>query len=520
MENSKNYKTYRKNHLTVFRQIFGLFFALTIIAGFLVLFDGVSAQNTITVPTAAPSAFRVGERLTYNVSLDKFKNAGYAEIYVVSRGKLADRDAVELSSKIKTNDLVSAAFYFLDQARTTFAASESGLPLYVRKTENGSVLPNETINNYLLAPTVNYDLLTLIYQARNTGGNGTFAMQENEKIYSVNLQSGVSEKIRTDVGEFDTIASTVQSEYLTEKGLTDARINFSTDDQKIPVLFRFKTAKGEFRATLASIQNLDGGAVVTPTPIVIQTPLRPTATPAPIVTPTPYIENQPLLSELPFVLGETLDYQFTSAGQNIGTVRLQAKERKKINGQDSLLIDAVVTNVPSGNRPFALNDGIKANINPDTLAPQQIELKFNGALNTLNQAVRFDQRSGAAFLNGVNKIDVPVGTHSLLSLIYAIRSFNLKPSKDPSNPVNDTRVSVFWDKQPYVFTLRPSTGDILNLRGEKVSAQQISVNTGNPQLDALGLRLWLSNDDKRTPLRLTIGSFQADLIAESKIPPR
>jgi len=96
----------------------------------------------------------------------------------------------------------------------------------------------------------------------------------------------------------------------------------------------------------------------------------------------------------------------------------------------------------------------------------------------------------------------------------------LKPSKDFSNPVNDTRVAVFLGTKAYVFTLRPSNADIINLQGEKVSAQLISITTGNPAIDVLNLRLWLSNDEKRLPLRLAAGSYQADLISEKQISPK
>lgn len=482
----------------------------------------ISAQNPPinAAPPLSTPAFRIGERLTYNISFEKFNNAGYAEIYVVSRGKLADRDAVELRSKLKTNDFVSAAFYLLDESRTTFASAEKGLPLYVRKTENASVLPKETVNNFLLVPTINHDFLTLIYQARNSGGVGNFLLQENDKIYNVNMTQLTSEKIKTDAGEFDTNCVTVQSDFLTEKGLTDFKINFSSDEQKIPVSFRFKTAKGDFRVALASLQIIEGETVETlPPPIQIQPP-RSQPTPKPIPTPAPYVENQPLLKELPFQLGETLDYQISGDNQIIGTVRLEAAERKLFSGQDSLLLTATVTNSIAGNRVFASGDSIKANVNPDSVAPQQLEIKFTGNLSAFNQITRFEQTTGIASLDGVNRVDIPVGTHNILSLIYAIRSYNLKPSKDFANPVNDTRVAVFWDKKPYVFTLRPATADIINLRGEKVSAQMISIKTGNPQLDALSLRLWLGNDEKRLPLRFAIGNFQADLISENIVRPQ
>ena len=503
----------RKSAFLIFASIF------VIALGFFCTFVNlkkVSAQTETEKTVTQISNFRLGERLTYNMSFGQFANAGYAEIYVVSRGKLGDKDAIELRSKLKTNDFVSAAFYLFDESRTTFASTETGLPLYIRKMSNAGILPQETITNFLTAPTVNFDFLTLIYQARNSNGIGSFPLFEDEKNYTMTFQTAGIEKMKTDAGEFETSVSMIQSEYLTENGLKDFKINFSNDEQKLPVQIRFKTAKGEFKAVLASVQMIVEETEVSTTPIPVNTPRN---TPTPIPTATPYLENQPLLTELPFDLGETLEYKISQNGQAVGNFKFQAAERKQFLGQDSLLLTATSTGVETGINIFKVNDGIRANVNPDTIAPQQIEIKFTGTLSSFNQTTQFDQRTGTASLNGTNRMEVPVGTHSLLSLAYAIRSFNLKPSKDPQNPVNDTRVAVFWDTQPYVFTLRPSNGDIINNQGEKVSAQLISITTGNPQLDQFILRVWLSNDEKRTPLRFSVGSYQADLISETVIKP-
>lgn len=475
-----------------------------------------SAQIQTKVQTQLPTQFRIGERLTYNISFANLNNAAYAETHVVSRGKLGEKDAVELHSKIKTNELVSA-FYLIDESRTTFAASDSGLPLYIRKTSNVEVTPKEIVSNYTVNPTAYNDLLTVIYQARNAGGSGSFSFQEDDKTYNaVFLNTGKNEKFKNTAGDFETSVSNVESNFLTENGIKNLSINFTADEARIPVLIRFKTSKGIFRAEIASIQMTEPEVSVEPSPIAAQTP-RPQVTPKPIVTPTPYIENQPLSKELPFALGETLEYQITNSGQLIGLVALQAKERKQYSGQDSLLLTATVTETQPNQQIFKLNDTVRAQVNPESLAPQQIELKLNGALAAFNQQVLFDQKTGAAMSNNGGQMEIPVGTHSILSLAYAVRSFNLKPSKDLTNPVNDTRVAVFLDSKAYVFTLRPATASIINLRGETVSAQLISINTGNPAIDQYNLRLWLSNDEKRLPLRLAFGTYQADLISEKNI---
>ncbi len=204
----------------------------------------------------------------------------------------------------------------------------------------------------------------------------------------------------------------------------------------------------------------------------------------------------------------------------LGLVALQAKERKQFQGQDSLLLTATVSETQPGQQILFLNNGLKAQVTPDSLAPQQIELNFSGILSQYNHRFIFDQKSGFVITNTAGQIEIPVGTHSILSLAYAIRSFNLKPSKDPNNPVNDTRVAVFLDTKAYVFTLRPSNADIINLRGDKISAQLVSISTGNPIIDQYNIRLWLSNDEKRKPLRLSFGSYQADLISEKQISPK
>jgi hypothetical protein len=102
------------------------------------------------------------------------------------------------------------------------------LPLYVRKISNVGVTPKEVISNFTVNLTAYNDLLTMIYQARNAGGAGSFSFQEDDRIYSAIFQtSGKNEKIKNEAGEFDTSVSTVQSEYVAEKGITNLRVNLA-----------------------------------------------------------------------------------------------------------------------------------------------------------------------------------------------------------------------------------------------------------------------------------------------------
>ncbi|MGD9563354.1 MAG: DUF3108 domain-containing protein [Pyrinomonadaceae bacterium] len=476
-------------------------------------FSLYSVLPIVPVAGQADTAFKVGERLTYTVGFEKFTNVAYAELYTVSRGKIGDVEAVELRSRVKTLDFMSAAFYLVDEARTVFASPETGAPLYVSRTRYVGGLPRESIQNNLVAPTGNFDLLTMIYKIRHSEGSGAFNIFEGDKVHTVTFQTIGAEKVKTDLGEFETTQITIQCDYFAEIGIREVRVNLGTGEAKIPVAVKFKTAKGEFRAKLASIQNMEPQVDPLPSPSPINTP-RPV--PSPTATPRAYIENQPLPPDLPFDLGETLEYQLSAGGQPVSTLVLRVAERKQVNGVDSLLLSAVVTD--SSGAPFAKGDGITGVVDPETLGPRSLDIKVNGALAAFNESVMFDERTNTITFKGTGRVEAPVGTHSILSLAYAIRSFNLKPSKDTSNPINDTRVAVFWDSRPYIFTLRPSNADMLNVQGEKVSAQMISISTGNPELDSLGLKVWLSNDERRVPLRFVAGRFQADLVSDKVVP--
>ncbi|MBA2380382.1 MAG: DUF3108 domain-containing protein [Blastocatellia bacterium] len=147
-------------------------------------------------------------------------------------------------------------------------------------------------------------------------------------------------------------------------------------------------------------------------------------------------------------------------------------------------------------------------------------MQFRGALAGFSQTALFDPVSRAISIGGGTRIEGPVGTHSMMSLLYAMRSFSLRPPVNPMTPPEDTRVAVLWVDRTYVFSLRPSEIKPIMVEGQNVPAQQISISTGDPQLDQLNLRVWLSADTARTPLRIAFGMYQADLVSRTVVAPR
>ncbi|HKP70762.1 MAG TPA: DUF3108 domain-containing protein, partial [Pyrinomonadaceae bacterium] len=345
-----------------------------LVASGLLMCANLAAQAT----TAETYGFRIGEKLTYNVSVGRYRNAAYAELFTVSRGKIGDKEAVELRAKFKTVNIASAATYLVDQARTTFASPITGLPIYTTVVDGAFGIPRETNQNFIAIPSPHTDLLTMIHRLRRTGGSGSVTMLDNDKVYNVTFQQTEAEHFSTDAGEFETNVITIQSEYFVERGMTEVRVALSKDEASVPVMIWIKTPKGEFRAALASVQTIEPEVATQQPPTVIATP-TPERTPKPVVTPTPYIENQPLHSELAFVLGEKLHYRVSSNGSQVATMMISAVERKRIDNLDTLVLEATFTDTRSGS-PFANGDVVRANVDPETLASRKIDIRFNGAL--------------------------------------------------------------------------------------------------------------------------------------------
>ena len=470
-------------------------------------FLGSRAVRNVSAQAEIPATIRVGERLTYNISFNKIPNVAYAETDVLSKGKIAGKEAFEVRSKFKSINYITVGSLFLDVDRTTYISPVDGSALMLRQTDNTTGAPVTEAVKFTEKSPGSFDLTALLFKIRTSGGVGSYPMFENGKLYTVSFQSVGSETVKSDAGEFPTNIIEVKSDFLTENGFIGLKVSIASEGSNIPVQFRLKRSKSsEYVGVIASVQV---AAEPTPTPTAPVAVRTPKPTPAPTATPAVYVDNQPLYG-MPFELGEKLEYTVTAGQRPAGTLILEARERKLVDRHDSLLLSATITNT-AGNELFGIGNNIRSNVDPDTLAPYDFSMGFSGRLSTYNQSAKFDQESGRVTLPNNQRVDVPVGTHNVISLFYALRLFNLNPSKDSNNRVNDTRVSVFWQGRANIFTLRPSEPKMTKFGDQTILAQEVAVSTGNPQLDSLRIRMWLSNDDRRLPLRLVIDGYQFDL---------
>lgn len=471
------------------------------------LSSAAESQNT-----GNAGGFRVGEKVSYEISFGRFRDVGHLEVAVASQGTLAGQPALELRGRFRTFGVVGAAIAPIDEERVTIISPSTGLPLVAKKIVDPDGLRNETTTDFTKSGNGQFDILSLIYYIRRTGGTGSAVAAEGGNVYSVSFRPGKPATLQVPAGSFETDEIQVEGDLLSAFGIRRLSVFLSRSAERIPVSVKFTTEKGEFRLECVAISEPDEA---TPAPIPTPQPKpEPKPSPKPLPTPEPYVPNRPLSDDLPFVLGEALEYRISAADRPVGSVFFRVRERILADGRDSLVLNATVADAVAGNPALALNDSVTDLVDPVTLVPFRSDLKFSGGLRSFSQSIVFDQK-GVAVVGATARVEVPAGVHTFLSLFYAMRSFNLSPSPVPDSRVNDTRVAVFWNNAPRVFTLRPGRPEIIEIAGKRIASQPVSITTGDADLDRLGLKVWLSADPSRIPLRITLGIYRADFVASS-----
>ena len=466
--------------------------------------------------TAQKSVFPVGEKLTYNVSFATFADAGFLEL---SAEKLSKQPVYLIRTRFRTNGAVQATLLDVDDSYATFINPETLLPARVERALRRNAKLAENAGNFTENQTVSganvYDLPSAIYHLRsaldfNIGASDTIRVKENDRVYTAKMTVTNRENIATAIGAFNAFVVEVR----TDDKATDrwrAKIYFSDDARHLPVLLRIKHERGLISAEIAGVQIAQPVVKTEPPPTPQNTP-KPNArpTPRPLPTVKPYIPNQPLDASLPFALGEKLRFEVLRANQSIGTITLKVGERQRFNNVDSVNLKATAENSATA-RIFAATDQIESFVHPDFLVPFRSQVKLGDSLAGYNQTLVFNQNNGSVTTDKGAQVPIPNGTYDVLSFVYALRAFRYDTGRNPQ----DTRAAVFIGDAPVIVSLKP-TREILTLGDKKIKAISITAATGNPQIDSLNPRLWLSDDARRLPLRLTfnspLGAITANLL--------
>lgn len=490
----------------------------------------ISAQEK-TIATASPfnpAAYRIGERLTYNIDYAQFMSAGHVELFVAGRGNFFGHDGIQLKAHVETNGVINVALLSMNNDYTTYVLADSGLPYRAQQVVREAGRASEAYVDYnqpagvdALPPKLRlgefpgtFELLSGLYRIRamplQPGSSYFTTVRYEAEEYQAEIKVTGKQQIKTSVGSFNAIATRVNI-----KGGSDynLRVYFSDDEWHVPVLLTARYKSGDIRAELA------GSALIPPTS---SQPTRPVVDPAPALpTPTPRLSNVIItrpptaaILDLPFKIGELLNYQvyLGNGNQVVGTISLNVMSRGRYFNRDGLQFVAKAQTGPAA--VFVVRDQFTSYVDPETLLPFRTEFNFSEGRYRKTQSYDLDQDRGAATTeNNRGRVDIPVGTHDLLSALYAIRTFDLTIQKQNA-------ISIMAVSHPRTLTVKSTRRETLDLGGQKIPAIMVTLTTDDPQPDKLQIRVWFGDDARRLPLRIAavtdMGSVRADLVIVAK----
>lgn len=471
-------------------------------------------MEAVTPLSLAQSPYRVGERLTYNVSFSNFPSAAHVEVEVVSHANHFGRDAIQLRAHVETTGVVNVALFAINNDYMTYIDPESGLPFRSEENVRDAIRSADSVQDFS-QPAGNeaippkqkgfpgtFDFLSVFYRARALplaeGGIYNFSVRGEGTEYQAEMKVTGRETIRTNVGSFPTIVTQIK---VPNSPLRSLRIYFSDDAGHVPVLMIARLSAGELRAELAGSELIKPpGETPTPTPAIIAAP-RPS--PSPVVPP-------PLSSNLPFKLGEELNYQVFIGGSNtpLGMASFQVRGRSRYFERDGLLLTVTAQTTGAAARLFVARDQIESYVDPKSLLPYRTSMNLAEGQRRLTQILTTNQDTGTVTSDKGLRIEIPVGTHDYVSFFYVIRTLTPLTGKRSA-------VSMLVENKPKTIFIDALPRESIDLGPRRVQAIPLKLTTDDQEADKYQLRLWLSDDRQRLPLRITcitkLGPLRADL---------
>lgn len=490
----------------------------------------LAQQNEVSTVPFSKAPYQIGEQLTYHVQFSNFVDAAHVELLVAARGNYFTREGIQLRAHVETTGVVNAALYSINNDYTSYIDPETGIPYRTQQviregghTSDTSSEYNQPVGTVAIPSKLRagefpgtYDFISAIYRLRALplafGARYFFNARNDLDEYGSELRVIGRQLIKTNVGSFNTIVTEVHVPRDSEAEKYKVRIYFSDDERHVPVLITARHPSGDIRVELA------GSEFINQTPTTSPTPSPTPVTPKPPVRPpgTETSSGTPLPPELPFKVGEQLNFSvfIGTSSQPIASASFQVRQRARYFNRDGLLLAVKAQTLAAAARIFFANDQINSYVDPNTLLPFRTELNLVEGQRRTQQVMTIDQDRGTVTTDKGRSIEIPVGTHDYVSVLYALRLFNLTPSNNATSQKQNA-VSLLVNNRPLTLIITSLKREMIQLGGQQVPALQLSLTTDDPQPDKYGLRLWVSDDRRRLPLRVTavtqIGVVRADL---------
>ncbi len=193
----------------------------------------------------------------------------------------------------------------------------------------------------------------------------------------------------------------------------------------------------------------------------------------------------------------------------MGSITFTLKSRGQYFNHDGLLFSVAAQTSNAGSIVFAVNDRIDSYVDPTTLLPFRTELNLSEGKYHITRSYNLDQNRGAATSEKGERSDIPVGTHDLISAVYAIRTFDLSPKKRNA-------ISLMATSQARTLFIESQRRETIELGRQKIDAIMVTLTTDDQSNDRMQIRMWFGDDARHLPLRIAaltkFGAVRADLV--------
>lgn len=242
----------------------------------------LSSSELSSRPVSPPRRpFHPGEKLTYNISWSKVFTAGTAVMEVMKEQDAADRTVFRFVSTARTTGMVDKAYPVRDRVQSVVDGVTLESISYDLDQRHGSKkkqrqLTFDNINHKVKAisdgvettadiPEHALDALSSLYYVRTTpefiiGKPVIVGIYDSGKCWTVEVHVLGKERIKTPVGEFDTIKVKTYPKYegvFMHKG--EIFIWLTDDRRRIPVLMKSTITIGSIVAQLTEMHLGDEG---------------------------------------------------------------------------------------------------------------------------------------------------------------------------------------------------------------------------------------------------------------------
>ena len=170
--------------------------------------------------------------------------------------------------------------------------------------------------------------------------------------------------------------------------------------------------------------------------------------------------------------------------------------RARYFDRDGLFLSVVAQTTGAAAQLFTARDQVDSYVDPKALLPYRTVLNLNEGRRRVAETLTVNQEAGTATSDKGTRIDIPVGTHDYLSFFYVLRTFNLNPTKKSA-------ISILVENKPKTLFVNSVKRETIQLGDRQIPAIALSLTTDDPEADKYQLRMWVSDDSRRLPLRFT-----------------